>query len=382
MRASQRVRRCLRGLIATTVAAVVLTTACGSPTQTGPIAKPTVSGETVTTPRTGSQLLINGAGATFPYPLYSRWFYEYAKVDATAQFNYQSIGSGGGIKQIKEKTVEFAGSDAILSDQDRKDVAPALLQMLPTVAGAVVPTYNLSGLKGKAPLAMSGSLLADIFLGKVKKWNDPALAALNPGVALPDREIIVVHRSDGSGTTSIFTDYLAAVSPEWSTRVGKGTSVAWPVGLGGKGNEGVAGTVGQNQGALGYVELAYARQNQMAYATLRNSQGAVVEASAESVSSAMADFSAQMPDSLARSIVNPSGAKSWPIAGYTYLIVYVDQTDCARATKVVQFVRWALSDAGSKYASELDYVPLPATLRQQVLDRVSKVTCQGKPLPG
>ncbi len=382
MRASQRVWRCLRGLIATTVAAVILTTACGSPATQGPVIKPTAPGGATTTPQAGGQLLINGAGATFPYPLYSRWFYEYAKVDATAQFNYQSIGSGGGIKQIKEKTVEFAGSDAILSDQDRKDVTPALLQMLPTVAGAVVPTYNLSDLKGKAPLAMSGSLLADIFLGKVKKWNDPALAALNPGVALPDREIIVVHRSDGSGTTSIFTDYLAAVSPEWSTRVGKGTSVAWPVGLGGKGNEGVAGTVGQNQGALGYVELAYARQNQMAYATLRNSQGAVVEATAESVSSAMADFSAQMPDSLARSIVNPSGAKSWPIAGYTYLIVYVDQTDCARATKVVQFVRWALSDAGSKYASELDYVPLPATLRQQVLDRVSKVTCQGKPLPG
>jgi phosphate transport system substrate-binding protein len=381
MRASQRVRRGLRGLIAIGTAAVVLTTACGSPSTQGPVTKPTVPGGAAT-PQAGGRQLINGAGATFPFPLYSRWFYEYAKVDPLAQFNYQSIGSGGGIKQIKEKTVEFAGSDAILSDQDRKDVAPAVLQMLPTVAGAVVPTYNLKELAGKAPLVMSGSVLADIFQGKIKKWNDPALATLNAGVALPDRDIVVVHRSDGSGTTSIFTDYLAAVSVDWSGKVGKGTSVEWPLGLGGKGNEGVAGTVGQNQGAIGYVELAYARQNGMAYANIRNAQGAVVEATMATVSSAMADFASQMPDTLARSIVNAPGANSWPIVGYTYLIVYGDQSDCTKASKVVQFFKWALSDSGSKFASDLDYVPLPAALRQQVLDRLGKLTCQGKSIPG
>jgi len=325
-------------------------------------------------------LLINGAGATFPFPLYSRWFYEYAFVDTSVKFNYQSIGSGGGIKQIKAKTVDFAGSDAILQDQDYKDVQPAKLQMLPTVAGADVPTYNVSELKDKDPLVLDAQTLTDIFLGKITKWNDPAIAALNPNLTLPDKDIVVVHRSDGSGTTFIFTDYLSTVSTEWKDKVGKGTSVNWPVGLGGKGNEGVAGTVSQNDGAIGYVELAYAKQNNLPIARMKNAAGNIVTASAQTTQNAMADFGGDMPDTLARSIVNAPGKDSWPIAGYTYLIVYMDQTDCVKAQKLIQFIKWALSDQGSKFATELEYVPLPDNVRQQVLARLDQITCQGKPL--
>jgi phosphate transport system substrate-binding protein len=324
--------------------------------------------------------LMNGAGATFPFPLYSRWFYEYAFVDPSVKFNYQSIGSGGGIKQIKAKTVDFAGSDAILKDADYKEAAPAKLQMLPTVAGAVVPTYNVAELKDKDPLVLDAQTLTDIFLGKITRWNDPAIAALNPNLALPAKDIIVVHRSDGSGTTNIFTDYLSTVNAEWKEKVGAGTSVNWPVGLGGKGNEGVAGTVSQNDGAIGYVELAYAKQNKLPFAKMKNAAGSVVTASAETTRNAMADFGGAMPETLARSIVNAPGKDSWPIAGYTYLIVYMDQQDCAKAQRLIGFVKWALSDAGSKFATELEYVPLPDNVRQQVFARLDQMTCQGKPL--
>lgn len=353
----------------------VLVSGCGAPSQ--PVSQPTQPGAKATQPA-GSSLLINGAGATFPFPLYSRWFYEYALVDTAAKFNYQSIGSGGGIKQIKEKTVDFAGSDAILGEKDYQEVAPAKLQMLPTVAGAVVPVYNLKALGGKPPLVLDGTVLAGIFLGKVTKWNDASIAALNPGVSLPNADIIVVHRSDGSGTTSIFSDYLTAVSADWKSTVGAGTSVQWPVGLGGKGNEGVAGTVSQNDGSIGYVELAYAKQNKIDFASLKNAAGIVVAASAASTQSAMNDFGGAMPESLARSIVNPSGKDSWPIAGYTYLIVYMDQQDCFKAQKLAGFVRWALSEKGSSIATELDYVPLPDNVKQQVLATLAKMTCQGK----
>lgn len=320
---------------------------------------------------------LSGAGATFPFPLYSRWFYEYAFVDPTAKFNYQSIGSGGGIKQITAKTVDFGASDAILN-ADQLAAAPGI-QMLPTVAGAVVPTYTVSELQGKDPIVLDAKSLAGIFLGKITKWNDPALAALNPGVTLPTKDIIVVHRSDGSGTSFIFTDYLSTVSDEWKTSVGKGTSVKWPVGLGGKGNEGVAGTVLQNDGAIGYVELAYAVQNKLAIGRMVNAAGKTVEASVASTQNALADFGGEMPDTLARSIVNAPGASSWPIAGYTYLLVYMDQSDCAKAQKLTGFIRWALSD-GSKFASDLLYVPLPDSARALVLARVARITCQGKPL--
>lgn len=366
-----------------TLAALILS-ACGG--QPGAATTPTSTQApqeqpTQPRPQPAGSLLINGAGATFPFPLYSRWFYEYAFVDTSVKFNYQSIGSGGGIKQIKAKTVDFAGSDAILSDKDYQEVQPAKLQMLPTVAGAVVPIYNVSELKDKEPLVLDAQTLADIFLGKITKWNDPAITALNPNLTLPDKDIIVVHRSDGSGTTFIFTDYLSTVSSEWKDKVGKGTSVNWPVGLGGKGNEGVAGTVSQNDGAIGYVELAYAKQNKLPVARMKNAAGNIVTASAETTQNAMADFGSEMPETLARSIVNPPGRNSWPIAGYTYLIIYMDQTDCTKAQKLLQFIRWALSEQGAKYANELEYVPLPDNVRQQVFAKLDQVTCQGQPLP-
>jgi phosphate transport system substrate-binding protein len=326
--------------------------------------------EATQAPAAGS-IPINGAGATFPFPLYSRWFYEYAFVDPAVKFNYQSIGSGGGIRQITEKTVDFAGSDAILNDEQYA-AAPGV-QMLPTVAGAVVPTYNVSELAEQEALVLNAETLSNIFLGKITKWNDPAILALNPTLPLPDKDIVIVHRSDGSGTTFIFTSYLSAVSEEWKNTVGQGTSVEWPVGLGGKGNEGVAGTVSQNDGALGYVELAYAKQNKLAIAKMVNAAGNTTEASIDTTQNAMADFGAEMPDTLARSIVNG------PIAGYTYLLVYMDQTDCAKAQKLIQFVRWALTD-GSTFAEQLEYVPLPDNVRQLVFDRLDSITCNGQPL--
>ncbi len=342
---------------------------------TAPGAAPTVAAA----PSTGA-LLINGAGATFPYPLYSRWFYEYAFVNPALKFNYQSIGSGGGIAQIKAKTVDFAGSDAILTDADYAAVAPARLQMLPIVAGAVVPTYNVKELAGKDPLVFDSKTMAGIFLGTITKWNDPMIVALNPGLTLPAKDIIVVHRSDGSGTTFIFTSYLAAISSDWKSKVGASTSVNWPVGLGGKGNEGVAGTVSQNDGAIGYVELAYAKQNKIAYSKMKNVAGTTVQATVAATQNAVADFGAQMPDTLAVSIVNAPGKDSWPIAGYTYLIIYMDQQDCTRGKAVLDFVRWAVTDPASKFATELDYVPLSSNVRSTVLARLDQVTCQGKPL--
>ncbi len=327
-------------------------------------------------PAAGS-IQMTGAGATFPFPLYSRWFYEYAFADPAVKFNYQSIGSGGGIKQITAKTVDFAGSDAILN-AEQYAAAPGI-QMLPTVAGAVVPTYNVAELKETNPLVLDAATLTDIFLGKITKWNDPAIAALNPGLPLPDKDIIVVHRSDGSGTTFIFTDYLSTVSEEWKNGVGKSSSVEWPVGLGGKGNEGVAGTVGQNDGSIGYVELAYAQQNKLSIAKMMNAAGNTVEASAATTQNAEADFGGEMPDTLARSIVNASGKDSWPIAGYTYLLVYLDQTDCAKGKKLIEFIQWALTD-GSKYAEELEYVPLPDNVRELVFAKLGAITCNGAPL--
>ncbi len=321
---------------------------------------------------------ISGAGATFPYPLYSRWFYQYASVDPSVQFNYQAIGSGGGIQQITAKTVDFAGSDAILT-QEQLDAAPGL-QMFPSVAGAVVPTYNVAELNDASPLILDGATLSGIFLGTITKWNDPAIAALNPGPALPDKDIIVVHRSDGSGTTFIFTSYLSAVSTQWQSTVGSNTSVEWPVGLGGKGNDGVSGTVRQNDGAIGYIELAYAEQNGLPTAELVNAAGRTVAASPQTTQYAMSDFGSDMPATLAQLIVNAPGADSWPIAGYTYLLLYMDQTDCTKAQKLVEFVHWAQTD-GQQYAQELSYVPLPDNVRTLVFDKLGQITCNGQPLP-
>ena len=372
------------------VAACGGTAATGTPGATGTAGGSAAPGATPTQPAAGS-IQINGAGATFPYPLYSRWFYEYAFKDPSAHFNYQSIGSGGGIKQITEKTVDFGASDAILN-QDQFNAAPGI-QMFPTVAGADVVAYNVSelatptaapGAAGTptpaAPLVLDGTTTANIFLGHITKWNDPAIAALNPGMTLPDKDITVVHRSDGSGTTFIFTDYLSNVSPEWKSTVGNSTSVQWPVGLGGKGNEGVSGTLAQTDGSIGYVELAYALSNKIQFANLKNAAGSTVTASLDSTAAAMADFGGDMPDTLARSIVNAPGTQSWPIAGYTYLLLYMDQTDCVKAQKLVAFVDWAQSD-GTQFATQLNYVSLPDNVKQQVLDKVKKITCNGAPLP-
>lgn len=313
-----------------------------------------------------AQMTINGAGATFPYPIYSKWFDEYAKVDPSVRFNYQSIGSGGGQKQILAQTVDFGASDGPMSDENLAK-APGKLLHIPTVAGADVVTYNLPG---NPVLKFDSDAIVDIFLGKIKKWNDPKLAALNPGAKLPDQEIIVVHRSDGSGTTYIWTDYLSKVSPEWKQKVGTNTSVNWPVGLGGKGNEGVAGQIKQTPGALGYVELIYAVQNKMPYGDVKNSAGEFVKASLESTTAAMA--TAQIPDDFRFSITNAPGKDAYPIAGATWLLVYEQQKDPVKGKKVVEFLKWAAKD-GEKMAKDLQYAPLPESLQERVLKRISEI---------
>jgi phosphate transport system substrate-binding protein len=346
-----------------------------------PAASPVASQPTATGQLAAGSIQINGAGATFPFPLYSRWFYDYAFVDPSVRFNYQSIGSGGGIQQITQKTVDFGASDAILSNEQLA-AAPGL-QMFPTVAGAEAIVVNLKDAQGNpitTPLKFPGTTIADIYLGKITKWNDPLLTAANPDVKLPDQNIIVVHRSDGSGTTYIFTDYLSSVSQEWKTKVGKGTSVDWPVGLGGKGNEGVAGTVSQNVGSIGYVELAYALQNKFVINLIQNQAGAYVAPSMETTQSAMTDFGSNLGEKLALSIVNGPGKNSYPIAGYTYMLLYMNQQDCVKADKIVQFMKWAYGPNGTKDASDLSYVPLPDAVKQQVLARLAQITCQGKPL--
>ncbi len=312
------------------------------------------------------QMTINGAGATFPYPIYSKWFDEYASVDPSVRFNYQSIGSGGGQKQILAQTVDFGASDGPMSD-DNLAKAPGKLLHIPTVAGADVVAYNLPG---NPALKLDSDTIAGIFLGQIKKWNDSKIVALNPGVNLPDQEIVVVHRSDGSGTTYIWTDYLSKISPEWKQKVGTNTSVNWPVGLGGKGNEGVAGQIKQTPGALGYVELIYAIQNKMPYAEIKNSAGEFIRPTLESITAAMS--TAQIPDDFRFSITNAPGKESYPIAGATWLLVYEQQKDPAKGKKVVEFLNWALTK-GEEMAKDLDYAPLPPQLRERVLKRVSEI---------
>jgi phosphate transport system substrate-binding protein len=313
-----------------------------------------------------AQMMINGAGATFPYPIYSKWFDEYAKVDPSVRFNYQSIGSGGGQKQILAQTVDFGASDGPMSD-DNLAKAPGKLLHIPTVAGADVVAYNLPG---NPALKFDADTIAGIFLGQIKKWNDPKIATLNPGVTLPDQEIVVVHRSDGSGTTYIWTDYLSKISPEWKAKVGTNTSVNWPTGIGGKGNEGVAGQIKQTPGAVGYVELIYAVQNKMPYADVRNAAGEFVKASLESITAAMA--TAEIPDDFRFSMTNAPGRGAYPIAGATWLLVYEQQKDATKGKKLVEFLKWAAKD-GEKMAQDLQYAPLPETLQQRVLKRIDEI---------
>jgi len=313
-----------------------------------------------------AQMMINGAGATFPYPIYSKWFDAYAQVDPSVRFNYQSIGSGGGQKQILAQTVDFGASDGPMSD-DNLSKAPAKILHIPTVAGADVVAYNLPG---NPALKLDADAIAAIFLGEIKKWNDGKITALNPGVPLPDQEIVVVHRSDGSGTTYIWTDYLSKISSEWKTKVGTNTSVNWPTGIGGKGNEGVAGQIKQTPGALGYVELIYAIQNKMPYADVKNASGKFVKASLDSITAAMA--TAQIPEDFRFSITNAPGDNAYPICGATWLLVYEQQKDAMKGKKLVEFLKWAQKD-GEKMAKDLDYAPLPEALQARVLKRINEI---------
>jgi phosphate transport system substrate-binding protein len=314
-------------------------------------------------------MLINGAGATFPYPLYSKWFYEYTHVDPTVNFNYQAIGSGGGIRQLMEGTVDFGASDAALTDAQIKEAKQEIFH-IPMVAGAVAIVYNLPGVTGT--LRLTPETLSDIYLGKIRRWNDPKLAGLNPQLSGVSENIIVCYRSDGSGTTSIFTSYLTNVSAEWKKRVGSGTSANWPAGLGGKGNPGVAGLVKQNKGGIGYVELAYAVQNKLAFAALKNKSGNFVEPSLESTSKALAGIMENMPSDFRVSVVNAPGKDSYPIAGITWILVYKNLPDRAKGEKLVQFLKWAVTD-GQKYAAALDYAPLPPAFAKRVLEKISQI---------
>lgn len=318
-------------------------------------------------------LSINGAGATFPYPMYSKWFDEYHKEHPSIQINYQSIGSGGGIRQVTEGTVDFGASDGPMNDEQLKayqEKHGSALLHFPTVLGADVPTYNIPGVT--AELNFTQEALVGIFLGKITKWNDPAIAGVNSGVKLPAEDIIVVHRSDGSGTTYIWTDYLSKVSDEWKNKVGKGTSVNWPVGLGGKGNEGVAGLVKQTPNSFGYVELIYGIQNRMPYGRVRNSSGVFIKADLSSVTAAAASASEQMPADFRVSITDAAGKTAYPIASFTWLLVPQKFLDASKRDALKAFLKWALTD-GQNYTESLSYAKLPKPVVEKELKALNEI---------
>jgi len=319
---------------------------------------------------------LQGAGATFPNPLYQKWLSEYGKLHSNVRIDYQSIGSGGGIKQLKEQTVDFGASDAPMKDDDLKS-APGEVLHIPTVLGAVVITYNLQGVS--QPLKFSSEVIADIFLGKIKKWNDPKIAADNSGVALPANDITVVHRSDGSGTSAVFTDYLSKVSAEWKEKVGSGTSPSWPIGIGGKGNEGVTGQVKNTPNTIGYVELAYAVQNKLPVAQIKNASGNFIEPSIDAVTAAASASAANTPEDLRVSITNAAGPQAYPISSYTYILVYKQQKDAAKGKALVDFLWWGIHD-GEQFAKELQYAPLPADIVKRAEGKISSITAGGKTL--
>jgi phosphate transport system substrate-binding protein len=318
-------------------------------------------------------LSINGAGATFPYPIYSKWFDEYHKKNANIQINYQSIGSGGGIKQVTEGTVDFGATDGPMNDEQLKayqDKHGSGILHFPTVLGAVVPTYNIAGVD--ASLNFTSEALAGIFLGKVTKWDDPAIAGANKGVKLPSADIVVVHRADGSGTTYCWTDYLSKVSEEWKSKVGKGTSVNWPVGLGGKGNEGVTGTVKNTPNSIGYVELIYAESNKIPYGSVKNTSGAFIKASLAAVSAAAAGAAKDMPEDFRVSITNAPGKAAYPISTFTWLLVPEKFSDASKRDAIKGFVKWALAD-GQDYAEGLAYAKLPKEVVAKEVKAIGKI---------
>jgi phosphate transport system substrate-binding protein len=319
-----------------------------------------------------AQTTLNGAGATFPYPMYSKWFSEYNKLHSDVQVNYQSIGSGGGIRQVIAGTVDFGASDGPMSDQQLAEAQKARgtkILHIPTVMGAVVPAYNIPGVSGE--VKFTPEALAGIFLHKITKWNDKAITGANPDIKLPDQDIIVVHRSDGSGTTFIFTDYLSKVSSEWQSEVGRGTSVKWPVGLGGKGNEGVAGMIRQMQGAIGYVELIYAVQNKIPYGTVKNAAGSFVKASLESVTAAAGSMK-EMPADFRVSITNAPGKDAYPISSFTWLLIPAQSKDAAKGKILADFLNWMVDD-GQKMTAALTYAPLPENVAQKVKAAIKQI---------
>ncbi|HXY68096.1 MAG TPA: phosphate ABC transporter substrate-binding protein PstS [Gemmatimonadales bacterium] len=319
---------------------------------------------------------LNGAGATFPNPIYSKWVLEYHTAHPDVEINYQAIGSGGGIRQYTDHTVDFGASDGPMTDAQIQAVNGNVFH-LPTVLGSVVPTYNIPGVT--AQLKFTGDVLAGIFLGQITKWNDSRITALNPGVSLPDQDIVVAHRSDGSGTTYIWTDYLSKVSSDWSQRVGKGTAVNWPVGLGGQGNPGVANIVKQTPGCIGYVELIYALQNQISYGLVQNAAGNFIQATLATTTNAAAGAVASLdPNTDFRiSITNATGAQTYPIASFTWLLVPKEMTDMTKARALLEFVWWAVHD-GERYTGELSYAPLPARVVQLEEQRLKAITVNGQ----
>ena len=348
-------------LCAATLASLV--TACGANTSQPASGSggPSTGGPTT--------VKINGGGATFPYPIYSKWFAEYNKLHPEVQINYQSIGSGGGIRQLINQTVFFGATDGPMTDEQLKAAPDAILHF-PAVLGAVVPVYNVPGIEGD--LKFTGPLIADIYLGTVKKWNDPAITRLNPGVKLPATDITVVHRSDGSGTTYIFVDFLSKTSPAFKEKIGVATSVNWPAGVGGKGNEGVAGLVSQTPGSIGYVELIYALQTKISFGAVQNAGGEFVKASVEAVTRAADASAGSMPADFRVSITNASGAGAYPISSFTWILLYDTPADVASSRIMVDFMRWALTD-GQKQATDLGYAQLPSAVVQAEIAALAKI---------
>ncbi|HXD74666.1 MAG TPA: phosphate ABC transporter substrate-binding protein PstS [Vicinamibacterales bacterium] len=315
------------------------------------------------------KMQIQGAGATFPNPIYSKWFSEYNKLHPNVEVNYQPLGSGAGIRQVTAQTVFFGATDGPMTNEQLQ-AAPGRLYHFPTVLGAVVPVYNLPGVNGD--LKFSGAVLANIYLGRITKWNDGAIAGLNAGVKLPSTDITVVHRSDASGTSYIWNDFLAKVSPEWKQKVGVNTAVNWPTGVGGKGNEGVSGVVSQTPGAIGYVELIYALQNKISYGDVQNMAGEFMKASVQSVTAAAAEAAKQMPADFRVSITNAPGKGVYPISSFTWLLLYENPKDKAQSRTMVEFVKWALAD-GQKFCAPLGYAPLPETVVKLELAQLAKI---------
>ena len=333
----------------------------------------------VTGPFQGEANALNGAGATFPAPLYTRWFNDYNRL-TQVQVNYQAIGSGGGIRAISDQTVDFGATDAPMTDEQLRAAKGGEILHIPTALGAVVATYNLPEVQ--QTLRFSGETLAGIYLGQISKWNDAKIAADNPGVTLPNRDIVAVYRSDGSGTTSIFTDYLSNISSEWKSKVGTGTTVSWPTGIGAQGNPGVTNEVKQNPGAIGYVELIYAIQQNLPAASVKNQAGTFAEPRLESVTAAAAGIGDRIAPDLRASIVNAPGADAYPISGFTWLLVYQNMPDRAKAVAVARLAYWAISD-GQRLNSELGYAPLPSTIAQKAQEKVQAIQSGGSPaFPG